>query len=226
VLFDFDGVIVHSEPLHCRAFQEVLAAEGIELGEAEYYRELIGFDDEGCLRHLFQYRGLPLEDARLAQLSRDKQRRMADLIDSGQFHALPGVAAFIGRLASNGVPMAICSGAIKAEITPMLQGVGLSSHFPIIVSAEDVEVAKPDPRGYHLAARLLSEKTGRPLQPSDCLVIEDAPTVIRSVRAAGFRVLGVASSYPLASLSHADWAVPSLELEHLAAAAELAWLCQ
>ena len=60
VLFDFDGVIVNSEPLHFQAFAEVLAAEQVELSEEEYYRELIGFDDKGAFRHLYEKRGIPL----------------------------------------------------------------------------------------------------------------------------------------------------------------------
>ena len=54
VLFDFDGVLCNSEPLHFFAFQEILAAEKIELTEAEYYNEMIGFDDKGAFRHIFQ----------------------------------------------------------------------------------------------------------------------------------------------------------------------------
>ena len=60
VLFDFDGVLVNSEPLHFQAFREVLAAEHIDLSEDEYYRELIGFDDKGAFRHLYQKRKLSL----------------------------------------------------------------------------------------------------------------------------------------------------------------------
>ena len=56
VLFDFDGVIVNSEPLHFLAFHEVLAHEKIELTESEYYREMIGFDDKGAFRHIFASR--------------------------------------------------------------------------------------------------------------------------------------------------------------------------
>ena len=54
IMFDFDGVIVNSEPLHFYAFQKVLAAEKITLSEEEYYRALIGFDDRGAFQHLYQ----------------------------------------------------------------------------------------------------------------------------------------------------------------------------
>lgn len=225
VIFDFDGVIVHSEPLHYRAFAQVLATQGIELGEAEYYRQLLGFDDVGGFRHVFKLRGLPLESAQLKQLVEQKQQTMKQLMASGTFTALPGVKTFIARLVRHGVPMAICSGAIGSEIRTMLAGVGLAAHFQVIVAAEDVAVGKPDPRGYLKALHELSQRVDRTLRPEDCLIIEDAPTVIQTTRAVGFTLLGVASSHPLEQLSQAHWAVPSLEREALLSVApRLSWL--
>ena len=61
VIFDFDGVLVNSEPLHYLAFHEVLAKESIELTEAEYYNEMIGFDDRGAFNHIFKLRGRALD---------------------------------------------------------------------------------------------------------------------------------------------------------------------
>ena len=80
VLFDFDGVLVNSEPLHFFALNEVLKAEHVELTEDEYYRDLIGFDDRGAIRHLFQKRNLPLEPKTLLSLMARKSRVMMDLI--------------------------------------------------------------------------------------------------------------------------------------------------
>ena len=95
----------------------------------------------------------------------------------------------------------------------MLEGVALRDCFGVIVSAEDVTVGKPDPQGYLLAAQLLGErlKLKKPLEPADCLVIEDAPTVIRSVKASGFPVLGVTTSYPADKLADANWVVNTLD---------------
>src|SRR3712207_8149853 len=72
VLFDFDGVVVNSEPLHFQAFREVLAKEGVDLTEEEYYRDLIGFDDKGAIRFLFERRGLPLAPRTFLALMADK----------------------------------------------------------------------------------------------------------------------------------------------------------
>src|SRR5688572_8705786 len=232
VLFDFDGVIVNSEPLHFHAFREVLAEEHIDIDEEEYYRELIGFDDRGGFRYLFEKRGRPLEPKTLLRLIAHKSRVMMQLIRRRQFAALPGVEAFVRDLWRR-CPLAICSGALREEIEAMLEGVSLRDCFSVITAAEDVTVGKPDPQGYLLTLRLLSEKIGRraavgrdgsgaesdgELRPGDCLVVEDAPTVIRSVKLVGFPTLGVATSYSLEKLGDADWAVKSLEPAEVARA--------
>ncbi len=223
VLFDFDGVIVNSEPLHMRAFQEVLAREHVGLTEKEYYEELIGFDDKGAFRRVFEKRRLPLPPGTLLRLIAGKSEVMMDMIHRHprEFHALPGVEEFVRGLWRHR-PLAIWAAALREEIEAMLEGVALRDCFPVITAAEDVTVGKPDPQGYLLTMNLLSEKfkdrlwQGAALTPADCLVVEDAPTVIRSVKAVGFPTLAVASSYPLMNLADADWAVRTLEPEEVA----------
>ena len=218
VLFDFDGVLVNSEPLHFFALNEVLKSEHVDLSEDEYYRDLIGFDDRGAIRHLFQKRNLTLEPKTLLSIMARKSRVMMDLIHRRQFHALPGVEEFVRTLWRR-CPLAICSGGLREEIEAMLEGIALRDCFGVIVAAEDVEVGKPDPSGYLLAARQLSDKLKlpRPLKPEDCLVVEDAPTVIRSVKSVGFPTLAVATSYPEAKLTDAKWIVRSLRPPEVAA---------
>jgi HAD superfamily hydrolase (TIGR01509 family) len=216
VLFDFDGVIVNSEPLHFYAFHEVLKTERIEITEDEYYREIIGFDDRGAFRKIFERRSRPLEPKVLLALMTRKSEIMMDLIQDRRFTALPGVEEFVRSLWRTR-PLAICSGALREEIEAMLEGISLRDCFPVIVAAEDVAVGKPDPSGYLLTLKLLSEKTKNPLAPADCLVVEDAPTVIRSVKSVGFPTLGVATSYPLMKLSDADWAVKTLRPDEVLA---------
>jgi beta-phosphoglucomutase len=209
ILFDFDGVIVDSEPLHLRGFREVLAGEGIALSDDEYYAQLIGFDDRGAFAHVFDQHRRGLDVATARRLERSKATAIQGMIDRGDFDAMPGVDELVRELAKH-YPLAICSGALRPEIERMLDGIGLRSFFPVIVSAEDVALGKPDPSGYLLAARLLGEHAGVKLTPGDCLVIEDAPSVIRAVRAVGFSTLGVASSHPIEALSLADHAVRQL----------------
>ena len=98
VLFDFDGVIVNSEPLHFYSFNEVLKAERIDLTEDEYYRELIGFDDRGAFRKIFERRNRTLEPKTLLALMARKSGIMMDLIHDRKFSALPGVEEFVRSL--------------------------------------------------------------------------------------------------------------------------------
>lgn len=210
VLFDFDGVIVNSEPLHFWAFHEVLKAEKIEITEAEYYNELIGFDDKGAFKHVFKQHGRDLDPKTFLRVMTRKSETMMELIGQRKYAALPGVEEFVRGLWRN-YPLAICSGALREEIEAMLEGIRLRDCFKVIVAAEDVTVGKPDPSGYLMCAQQLGQKVKKTLEPKDCLIIEDAPTVIHSVRNVGFPVLAVTTSYPAEKLSHANYVVKDLK---------------
>ena len=215
VLFDFDGVVVNSEPLHFQAFQEVLAQDGITLTEQEYYRDLIGFDDKGAIRQLYETRQLPLLPRTSLALMARKSSTMLDLIHRKKANPLPGVEEFVRHLWRR-CPLAIVSGGLRDEIELMLEAVRLRDCFQFIVAAEDVSIGKPDPQGYVQAMHRISErsiaedKIKKPLKPQDCLVIEDAPSVIRRAKKAGFKTLAVANTYSPDQLADADWIVDSL----------------
>jgi HAD superfamily hydrolase (TIGR01509 family) len=219
VLFDFDGVLVNSEPMHFLALHESLSHFGVDLGEQEYYEQLIGYDDRGAIRHVFARRGRPLEAKLLLRIVATKNRHMMQLIHRRKLSALPGVEELVRGLWRN-YPLAICSGALREEIEAMLEAVSLRDCFNVIVAAEDVTVGKPDPSGYLLSAELIQRqrRMTATLRPQDCLVVEDAPAVIRSVRQKGFTALAVAGTYPLDALHEADWAVQSLRPEVVAQA--------
>src|SRR5437773_1529038 len=209
VLFDFDGVIVNSEPLHFLAFHEVLAAEKIELTHDEYYGEMIGFDDRGAFKHIFAARGRELDPKAFLRVLTRKSEAMMELIHRRKLEALPGAEEFVRALWRR-CPLGICSGALREEIEVVLEGVALRDCFSVIVASEDVDVGKPDPRGYVLTRKLLAEKSKRDLEPGDCLIVEDAPTVIRKVKALGYPTLAVASSHPPEKLRDADYVTESL----------------
>jgi beta-phosphoglucomutase len=214
VLFDFDGVIVNSEPLHFFAFQEVLKGEQIELSEEEYYSELLGLDDRGGFRHMFEKHGRPLDPKTFLRVMTRKKEMMMRQIQSRKYAALPHVEEFVRALWRN-YPLAICSGALRDEIEAMLEGVALRDCYSVIVSAEDVEKGKPDPEGYLLTTKLISEKIRKRLEPSDCLVIEDAPSVVETVRQAGFPVLGLTTSHSAEKMNGANWVSASLDPEEI-----------
>ena len=216
ILFDFDGVLVNSEPLHLLGFQRTLSEVGLPLTEAEYFAELIGFDDRGAFAFVFKKHGRPLDGGTFAALLARKAAIVEAAVRAGEVEALPGVKTLIPQLAER-FPLAICSGALREEIEGMLAGIGLRQFFPIIVAAEDVAIGKPDPMGYLMTAKHVGERIGRSLSSADCLIVEDAPSVTASVTTAGFRVLGVTTSYPAAAMKSAGaaWVTDTLEPEAL-----------
>ncbi|MGH7473707.1 MAG: HAD family hydrolase, partial [Candidatus Methylomirabilales bacterium] len=110
------------------------------------------------------------------------------------------------------VPLAIASGALREEIEFLLGKVGLREFFPVVVAAEDVVRGKPDPEAYIAAlGRLNRLISGRPVRPSECLVVEDSRHGVAAATAAGMRCLAVANSYTPEELTAAHLVLKSLE---------------
>jgi beta-phosphoglucomutase len=211
VIFDFDGVIVDSEPLHYKAFREVLEPLGIGFPWEEYVDTYMGFDDRDAFLEAFRAHGKDLDDRRLMQLVASKSAIFLDIVSDG-VRAYPGTVSLITSLDASGLPLAISSGALRSDILPILDILGITRCFPHIISADDVRKSKPDPECYSLAFRRL--KGAHPLRistPDRCLVIEDTPAGIRSAKLAGLNVLAVTNSYCGKQLTEADHLIDSLE---------------
>lgn len=211
VLFDFDGVLVDTEPMHYEAFRKVLEPLGIGFAWREYVETYMGFDDRDAFREAFRAKGTGLDDARLAELVAAKSRAFHEVLRNG-VTAYPGAVAMIESLHAAGWPLALCSGALRSDIDPILALLGVARCFPVIVAADDVRKSKPDPQSYALAFRRLSEAYPRSLTvPEKSVAVEDTPAGIRSAKGAGLRVLAVTNSYGAGALSEADWIADSLE---------------
>lgn len=210
VIFDFDGVIVDTEPLHYRAFQEVLKPLGLEYSWDEYLAVYIGFDDRDAFRTVFTSAGQPLGSDRLRELIGQKAHAFNRIIAAGVV-PYPGVVELV-RDVKNHAPVALCSGALRCDIDPILEQLFLSGVFDVIVTADDVPASKPDPASYLLTAKRLAETfpSLEPPVPSSMLAIEDTPAGIASARGAGLKVLAVTNSYPAEKLTAASSIVDSL----------------
>ena len=198
IVFDFDGVVADSEMLHLRAYQQVLAGEGVVVSNQEYFDRYLGYDDAGVFRALSKDKGLELDDARMKQLIERKGERYETLAAAGEM-LFPGAADFI-RAAAAAVPIAIASGALTHEIEDVLERAGLRSLFPIIVGADQTLRSKPDPEPYQTAFARLRSLTGRDLQPWRSVAIEDSKWGLVSARGAELRCVAVTNTYSAAEL--------------------------
>jgi beta-phosphoglucomutase-like phosphatase (HAD superfamily) len=198
IVFDFDGVIANSEPLHYLAFHDVLGQSGITFPEKEYYDRYLGYDDVGVFKAVAADRGLSWTIDRIAGLVQFKAA-VIERLEQNTSILFPGADAAIRRAAAL-VPLGIASGALGAEIRRVLDREGLRSYFKVIVAAEDTPVSKPAADPYRRAVALLSEAVGAPLLPAECVAVEDSSWGLQSAKAAGLRTVAVAQTYDRAAL--------------------------
>lgn len=225
IIFDFDGVITDSEPVHLKMFQKVLSEKGISLGFEEYYEKYLGMDDKGCFSTLLQSRGVDTGTDLIQSLIHKKTTYLMDYIKNDLF-IYPGVVDFIEK-ARKRFNLAIASGALRHEIEFILHRAGIHSAFTVIVSAEDVREGKPDPECFQKALAGLNEMLGTlpifqkeiwevspdadAINPEECLVIEDSIAGIEAAHAAGMKCIAVTNTYGRERLTMADLVVKSLE---------------
>jgi beta-phosphoglucomutase len=208
IVFDFDGVIANSEPLHFRGFREVLAEEGVMLTENEYYARYLGFDDAGAFDAIGADRGFQWPDGRVQALVDRKAIRL-EILEREHSVLFPGVAATIERLAAAG-PLAIASGALKNEIARVLAREDLAKFFVAVVGAEDTPASKPAPDPYLKAVALLDAAMRSGSNSAEYVAIEDSQWGLDSARTAGLRTVAVTHTYPAGALI-ADLTVLSLD---------------
>jgi len=209
IVFDFDGVIANSEPLHLRAFQETLNEEGLELAAAEYYSRYLGYDDVGMFEAFAKDRAVAMTGGHVAALVRRKGEHMQEMLRSGSV-LFPGAGDFI-RNAAAVVPIAIASGAIRHEIDEVIESAGVRELFTAIVAAGDTPESKPSPAPYRLALEMLREASGQTIDPRRSVAIEDSKWGLESAHGAGLRLVGVTTSYPAHELAGAELVVDGLK---------------
>lgn len=209
VIFDFDGVIVDTEPLHYAAFQRTLEPLGLNFTWQEYIDTYIGFDDRDAFRHVFSAKGTTISQEELHRLIDQKAAFFKEVIGAG-VSAYPGALDLIFHLHANKFPLAICSGALKADIDPILSMLGISGWFDVIVTADDVAASKPDPECYQLAFQRLQSVHHNCFSKEATVAIEDTPAGISAAKDAGLMVFAVTNSYPAAKLGQAAFVTDSL----------------
>jgi beta-phosphoglucomutase len=210
VIFDFDGVIVDTEPLHYAAFQRILEPLGLGFSWEQYVETYMGFDDRDAFMEAFKAKTSGLSAGDLQGFVDRKAELFQEIIRDG-ISAYPGVVDVITYIRDSHTPLAICSGALRSDIAPILETLGITDCFDVIVTAEDVARSKPDPECYRLAHTKLNAFHRLNLPSEQVFAIEDTPAGIAAAKGAGLRVMAVTNSYPATHLSHADIIVEALD---------------
>jgi HAD superfamily hydrolase (TIGR01509 family) len=189
VIFDLDGVLIDSEPLHEEAERIVFAAHGFEVPPS-VFREIKGRTTREAFAHLL--RACAADGLDMDALIAEKRRLFLDLLRS--VRPIPGALAFVRRAAERCERLGLTTSSDPATLRLAFDTFALHPYFDAVVTAADVTRAKPDPEPY----RLTTERLGA--RPAQTLVIEDSTNGVRSAVAAGCRVAGLTSSFDAEAL--------------------------
>jgi beta-phosphoglucomutase len=201
VIFDFNGTLSQDEPILLAIFQELFAEHGRPLSAEEYFDELAGRSDPEIVRTW-----LGEDHPAVGEVIERRVERYRELAADGS--TVPEEVREAVRYAAEHVPVAVVSGAARAEIEPVLEAAGLVGLVRVVVAAEDVPLGKPAPDGYLRALELLDGG----LLASDVLVLEDAEAGIAAAKRAGMHCIAVLGTLPPERLAAAEEIVPALDV--------------
>lgn len=179
LIFDLDGTLIDSSPLHAQAFQEAFDRFGVEVD----YSTIAGMTTETAVDRLVAGAGLLLTPAERGQLIAEKRRRALDYIQT-KANPLDGAVEFVNAVAGR-FALALCTSASRRSADAALLRLGLADRFSTIVTAETVERGKPAPDGFLFAL------TAQGTAAKDAVVFEDADSGIAAAAAAGIEFIRI-----------------------------------
>lgn len=202
IIFDFDGVITNTEPVHIESWLGVLEELGISFDDDEYNSNYLGFNDRDFLDALGRMHGHFFEEEEKARLTEEKSLATMRMLDRN-IPLMPGIAEFVDAVKDKYL-LAICSGTQKSEIEYVLRKLKWAGLFNPVISSESVKRGKPDPEGYIRAFEELSERSNDPILSEHVLAIEDSPKGVAAAKAAGLKCAAIRGTFAAEELSKAD----------------------
>lgn len=201
-IFDMDGVLVNSNPYHLAKWVEFLDHHQISYKEEELPELILGKRNDTAFKHFMGPDLTPEESDRLSEEIEETFRK----VFKPHARPLPGLDALIKECHAAGIPMAVASSAVRANIEFVVDALGYRSYFRTMVSGDEVTHAKPDPEIYLKAADHLG------IDPANAVAFEDSYVGIGAVKNAGMKCVAIASTFPFEKLEPlADLVIPSFE---------------
>ena len=194
VIFDMDGVIVHTNPFHAIAFAEFFRKHKVKFEEEDFAEHMYGKHNSYIMSHFF---GRPINGSELKALEDEKEAMFREIYKD-KVEAIRGFEGFLKDLKVAGFSTGVATSAPRANLELVAGKLDLAGQMGSMLASEDVIKHKPDPEIYLNSARRLD------LNPSQCVVFEDSFSGVTAARSAGTRVVGVLSSHGVDELPPCD----------------------
>lgn len=201
LIFDLDGTLVDSNPLHARAFQEVFAPEGISVD----YRSIAGMTTESAVDKLMEAAGRTLDADARARLVGAKRERALQLLEA-DLEAIDGAVEFV-RAARPRFLTALCTSASRRSAQAAIERIGLAGCFDPVITGEDIGRGKPDPQAFLMALEAHN------VAAEEALVFEDSESGVQAAERAGIDVIQIAAVNQEPSVSWRALGAALLELQ-------------
>ena len=201
VIFDLDGTLIDNNSYHRQTWEKYLEKIGKRISEEEFNAHLNGRTNLDAVRYIF---GKEISEEKATQYTLEKEALYREIYQPF-IKPVSGLMAFLEILKNKNIPMAIATSGIQPNIDFMFENILIKKYFTAVVNSSHIKKGKPDPEIYLKVASLLN------VQPKNCLVFEDAVVGIKSAKAAGMKVIAVATTQPKEELSEADMIVDDYE---------------
>jgi HAD superfamily hydrolase (TIGR01509 family) len=185
LLFDIDGTLADTDPLHIRAFNRMLAQFGRSIAPAAYFSRVMGFSNAAIMQDFFPEKSIAEHKA----LAEWKEASFRDLAKS-ELHPMPGLLALMDWAEAQGIPMAAVTNAPMLNAELILTSIDVKHRFRTIVIGDELPRGKPDPMPYLVAGERLG------VACHDCVAFEDSRSGLQSASGAGAYAIGMLSSLP------------------------------
>ncbi|MCK5630422.1 MAG: HAD family phosphatase [Nanoarchaeota archaeon] len=198
-IFDMDGTLADSVPMHFAIWKKILAGYGVQI-EYDEWKPFIGKLGDIFIKHLEDERGISLNSKKLI----DEKRAVIKKIYVQKIDIFPGVKELLQTLQDGGCKLAIASSEWHNHIIKFLSLNCIERYFSIVLGREDIKNHKPDPDVYLRTAKKLG------VNPMDCVVFEDSIVGVEAAKRAGMKCIAIETTFSGKELAQADLVVKNL----------------
>lgn len=201
LIFDMDGVIIDSEPIHFESDRITMREYGIEISDDVLIR-YVGVTNPAMWAELKELYNL---DSSIDELLEKQLKHKFDLFGTRKLKAIDGIFELVNLLKEKGIKIGLASSSPRVFIELILKNLEIIDFFDVIVSGDDVLKSKPEPDIFLRASKLLG------VEPKDCMVIEDSEHGVKAAKSAGMKCIGYINvNSGNMDLSYADLQVTSI----------------